>query len=163
MLFATGRQPGGYVRQPLMLKGDDSGPDQTVTTLQVALANLATKTSRPLINPGPPNGIVDDGTMRAVVNALDLLADKLQGTPKLAVQAALLAGSGSTIARNAVASYAVELTVAANAAADAYGQTPIVYQPVAPSWYKQPYGIVIIIGVLLVGYRLFFARPHIEA
>jgi len=152
-MFFTADQ--GY-RKPLMLKGTDSGPDQNVMALQAALGNLATRSMRPLINPGTPNGIVDDKTMQAVVSALDLVSEKLPTYQKLALQAALITGAGSSIARNAVATYAQELAVAANAAADSYTQQPAPIPAVVEHWYTKPYGIVIIVGVLLIGFRLFF-------
>lgn len=160
MHFASGSYGGRLYRTPLQLSGLGVG-DEAVSTLQQALINLSQATLRPLINPGPVTGEVNDQTMQALVQAMDLLTQSLPTWASIAVRGGLILGASSTPAKNIVAQHAPELTAAAIAETAKYRVTtptsPILTQPT--DWYRTSAGVVIIGGVLLLAFRLFFAPP----
>lgn len=139
------------------------GGNTAVQRLQQSLKVLATTVNRPAINPDREDGLVDTQTMMAIVQAFNILAEKLPAEVRYVLQAALLAGSLTTQAANVVKAHADYLNVAAQAAILKYTQAPNVplppapgpmgpqnpaqaappYQPAAPlPWYKTPGGML---------------------
>jgi len=139
------------------------GGKAEVENLQHALTNLAIATQRPQINPGPVTGVINDATMTAVSAGLGLLSEQLPTWAYLALQAAMIAGIQTTAAKDAVASAATQLTVAANTAAVKYKvQAPptMALTPAgffAPGWYKTPMGMGLIAVVAFLVYRYVIA------
>lgn len=132
-----------------------------IENLQRALVNLAVATNRPQINPGAITGTVDGGTVSAVVAGLDLLTSELPTWAYLSLQAALVAGSATSVAKEAIGTYATQLTIAANTAAVKFKQNPVV-APVptgffAPGWYKTPAGLLLIGVAAFVVYKFVIA------
>lgn len=108
------------------------GGNTAVQRLQQSLAQLAIAVNRPAINPGPADGLVNQQVMMAIVQAFNILAEKLPTEAKYALQIALLAGSLSSQAMNLVKAYADILNVAAQAAIMRYSQTPNAPVPTPP-------------------------------
>lgn len=149
---------------PMQLMGPLGATASDIQNLQRALANLATATQRPQINPGPVTGTVNDATMTAVAAAMGLLTDQLPSWAYLSLQAGLALGAGTQQAKDVVASQATALTVAANTAAVKYKVNtpmPMGFNPAgffAPGWYKTPQGMIFIGVVAFVVWK-FFLQP----
>ncbi len=165
MFFASG--PG--FRMPLELSGF-SGGNAAIMQLQRALVDLSQDTRRPAINPGVVSGTISNETMDAVLASMDLLAEQLPTWTAANLQKGLMSGSHSAGAKNLVAQNAQELTMAALTATakykthnlDGVGITmPSFAMPTVMStaWaaVKTPAGILITLGALFLGYKLFFA------
>lgn len=154
--------------------------DPNIETLQRALTNLAQASGRPAINPGPITGALNDATMAAVSSALGIITEELPGWMYLALQAAMIAGSTTSKAKQIVTQYASQLAMAANAAAvkmrpstnvatfqpihaTMVTQAPTFWQSAfGPVWYKSPLGIALI-GLGLFGfYKFFIAAPKAQ-
>lgn len=138
-----------------------------IETLQRALANLAVAANRPGSNPGPITGVVNDATMVALSDAINLYGEELPDTLYLLLQAGLIAGTTSAKAKAVVTKYAAPLTIAINTAAikakpaavpDAAmaPTTPGVFDTLfAPGWYMRPSLGLLIVGLgAFVGYKL---------
>jgi hypothetical protein len=139
-----------------------------VQQLQQALKNLAVSTQRPVIDPGPATGDINDATMVAVSSAMGLLTEDLPSWAYLTIQGALLAGATSSTAKNMVVQYAPQLTQAINAAAVKFhvNPTPTTTPVVAPStslfapgWWKQPWGIALLAIAAFAVYKVVLAPP----
>jgi hypothetical protein len=133
-----------------------------VQALQTALNNLGRATQRPQIA-CPVTGKVDDATVAAVVAGMGILTEQLSTWQYLALQAAFVAGSATSKAKEAVAIAAPQLTIAANTAAVKYGKVnPVAVGPLgffAPGWYKTPAGLLLIgVGGFLF-YKFVIAKP----
>jgi hypothetical protein len=155
---------------PVELMGPlGAGTKADIEALQTALRNLSIATARPDINPGPTNtGIVDAGTVSAVVAGMGLLTEKLDSWQYLAIQAGLIAGTATNKAKEVIATYAPQLTIAANTAAVKFKTTPVpvVVGPMsffAPGWYKTPLGLGLIAVVGLVIYKFVIAPTPAKA
>lgn len=157
---------------PVLLSGPPAhlmGSPQ-ITQLQQALKNLAVQTQRPVIDPGPPTGDLNDQTMTAVAASLDLLTEELPSWAFLAIQGGLVLGATNSYAKSMVTQYAPQLVTAINAAAVKFKVNPTApvaptVQPsffaslFAPGWYFQPWGIALIaIGALAI-YKVVLAPP----
>jgi hypothetical protein len=128
--------------------------------LQRALTNLSVATQRPSINT-KITGVVDDGTMASISEALGLLTQELPQWLYFGLQGVMIIGVTNATAKQYVGKYAPQLTLAANAAAVKFKTAPVVVPPVtttvgifAPGWYKTPIGIVIIAVGALVGIKI---------
>jgi hypothetical protein len=83
-----------------------------ITQLQQALVGLAQASGRPAVNPGAVDGVLGTATMNAVAAGLQIASERVpQDKVVLALNAALTLGSGTTMAKNAVTSYAPQLTL----------------------------------------------------
>lgn len=157
--------------------------DPNIETLQRALTNLALASGRPAINPNGITGTLNDATMAAVSSALGIITEELPGWLYLALQAAMIAGSTTSKAKQIVTQYASQLAMAANAAAVkmrpmgnssvAIFQPQYAAQPVPTAmsflqsvfgspWYKSPLGIGLIALGLFGFYKFFIAAPKAQ-
>lgn len=155
--------------------------DPNIETLQRALTNLAIASGRPAINPNGITGTLNDATMAAVSSALGIITEELPGWMYLALQAAMIAGSTTSKAKQIVTQYASQLAMAANAAAVKLrpsSSNVAIFQPAAvvtlspqptfwqsafgPVWYKSPLGIGLIALGLLGFYKFFIAAPKAQ-
>lgn len=134
-----------------------------IENLQRALINLSAATQRPAITT-KVTGVIDDATMTAVSAALGLLTEELPSWLYLGLQGVMLVGATNASAKKYVGNYATQLTLAANTASVKYKVTPPVPAmppaasgPFASGWYKTPLGIVLIVGVAFVGYKILSA------
>lgn len=162
MLFSTGQRANGQMfRSPLQLTGLAAG-DPTVTAMQVALANLAQRSLNPLGNPGAATGEVNDQTLAAIANSLDLLTRYMDSITGTAFKAAILVGAGATgtDAKTYVGQYAGVIATAANAAAAALPAPPV-FSSIAYDVQTSPWILLVIAGAAFVGYRLFFSKPSV--
>ena len=155
MLFSSDERHG---RSPLSLSGFGAATDPTqIVGLQTSLANLAIATQNSLLDPGPITGTLTDGTMLALALAMTMIAPQLPGLPRAALDLALLAGSTTTLAKNATGQYAPQLTAAINAttsdliASQVQATTPVDTGFFQPGWYLQPYGIAVLVGAGIIG------------
>lgn len=160
--------------------GGHLGGDPSVQQLQQALVNLAIASGRPAINPGPVDGVMNDATVGAVAASLSIITEELPSWLYLALQAAFIAGSMTSKAKQIVTQYASQLTIAANTAAvklrssggkgsmqtgwSSTGyETPaaqnFVTNILSPDWYKTPIGIGVIALGLFAIYKFFIAAP----
>jgi hypothetical protein len=161
MFFAGTVRNGQMQLAPLQLSGVGFG-DQNIAALQQALANLATKTLRPLANPGPITGELNDQTMQALYNSTDLFTSKLSTWEAVTIKGALLLGASSTEAKNIIAQHAAAIAAAVVAATAEYqvNAPPLsVFQTVETNW---PVALLVVAGLALIGYRLFFAPPTVK-
>lgn len=154
------------------------GGNTGVQRLQTSLAQLAVVVNRPAINPGPADGLVDATMMMAVVQAFNILAEKLPAEARYPLQVALLAGTFTSTAMNLVKSYADVLNAAAQAAIMKYTQAPSLPLPPTPGaapgaggqavpapspslpvtpWFKQPLGILAIVGGIVGSVGIVYA------
>lgn len=142
-----------------------------IQQLQQALKNLAIATQRPVIDPGPVTGDLNDQTMVSISSAMDLLTEQLPSWAFLGIQGAMLLGATTTQAKSIVTQYAPQLTVACNAAAVKFKVNPTAPVPTpaaqpsmlaqlfAPGWYKQPWGIALILVGAFGFYKIFLTSP----
>ena len=159
---------------PTFLDGAGLNGNASIESLQRALLNLSIATQRPAINPGPIDGVVGGQTMAAVNAALGLLTEELPSWLYLALQAAMMVGADTAQAKQYVAQYAPQLTIAANTAAVKYktaGPAPTApamvpaetgfFSTLFPTgWYKRPSLGWVLIGIGgLAFYKLFLASP----
>lgn len=141
-----------------------------VNNLQQALINLSVATQRPAIN-CRITGTVDDQTATALSAALGLLTEQLPSWLYLGLQGALVFGASSTTVKEYIASYATQLTIAANTAAVKYKTNPPpVLVPTTTQtgfftagWYKTPLGLFLIAAALFAGYKIFLSPPAKKA
>lgn len=141
-----------------------AGGNPAVSGLQTSLTALAQVTGRPAINPGAVDGIVGNKTMMAIIAGFNLIAEKLPGDVRTALQIALLAGGMSDKAKELVTRFASQLDLATKAATLKYASgaaapaAPASSSPSLPtasaatSWAKSPFGMLAIgLGVVGVG------------
>jgi len=146
-----------------------------IEQMQRALKGLAEVRRRPAIDPGTITGVLDDTTMVALNAALGILAEELPSYVYLPLQAAFVIGGTTSYAKNFVTQYAPQITVALNTAATKYRMAhPVQLPPVevvpmpepgikqlfAPGWYKQPWGIALIVIGAFGVYKLLLAKPR---
>lgn len=133
--------------------------DAGVQQMQQALVTLALKSNRPNIRPDVTTGYLTDGTMSAVVAAMDILTNALPATEYLALQAGLLIGATTDTAKSVVLQYAPDITAAALGAS--LTVTPATSSPAIFSlaWFETPLGLGILLIGGILGYKLFIAPP----
>lgn len=161
MFFAGGIHGGRAYMAPLQLSGVGFG-DANIAALQQALINFSQATNRPLANPSPVTGELNDRTMQALYNASDLFTSKLSTWEAVTIKGALLLGASSTEAKNIVAQHAAAIAAAVQAAAAEYKVNmpqPTAFQTIETNW---PVVALVLGGLALIGYRLFFAPPTIK-
>lgn len=139
----------------------------SVSTLQTALLNLAMVTGRPAISPGVASGTVDTATMASIAAASGLITAELPSWLAIAMEVAMVAGSGTTTAKKFVEDHATEFTIAVNTAAAKYKATgiiPTVLPTTTPGlwdtifpvgWYSMPsLGWLVVLGAGFGAYKL---------
>lgn len=133
--------------------------DAGVQQMQAALVTLALKSNRPNIRPDVTTGYLTDGTMGAVVAAMDILTNALPATEYLALQATLLLGATTDAARSLVIQYAPDIASAALGAS--LTVTPATSAPpiFSLAWFESPIGLGILLIGGILGYKLFIAPP----
>lgn len=133
--------------------------DPGVQQMQLALVTLAQKSNRPNIKPDVTTGFLTDGTMNAVVAAMDILTNALPAMEYLALQAALLIGATTDSAKSVVLQYAPDIAAAALGAS--LTVTPASSSPAIFSlaWFETPLGLGILLIGGILGYKLFIAPP----
>ncbi len=142
-----------FARPTAPTLGDATAGDPDVVALQAALAQLSMAALRPGINPGPQTGVVNDQTMSGVVNALDILNETLPSWVQIVLQAAMIGGATTSVARAAVKDNALYLAAAASAGALKYGGPQYGgFMPALPQpWYASPSGMIILgVGAIVV-------------
>ncbi len=137
------------------------GGTAEIARMQQSLVNLAQATGHPEFVPGRVDGVLDDNTMVAIAAAMSVVANELDGWLSTAIQLALVGGASTSTAKSYISQYAPQLSVAFNAAAIKYKQTPTAPVPVpttaiAVPWYTTWWGIggIIIGGVIVLKFVL---------
>lgn len=136
------------------------GAAADVQNLQQALLALAQKTGNAAINPGPINGTLNDQTMTALQGAITYVAKDLPSSIYVPLQALMIGGATTSMAKQYVEQYATPLAMAINAAnAKIAGSAPpgAVIVP-TPAWYQTTIGKIGIVAAVLGGVWYFFFR-----
>lgn len=160
MFFATGMAANGRpYRTPLQLSGL-AAADPAVIAMQQALQALSQKAMNPMFSPGPATGEVTPQTMSAIVAALDLLVAQLPDVVAAGLKAGLASGAQSADVKTFVGQYAAIIAEAATVATAAL-PTPNPISTFAYDVKQSPWAVLIVIGLGLIGYRLF-SKPTVK-
>ncbi len=161
-MFFAAHADGSY--SPLELSGVSGSTE--VKSLQASLTRLANVLRRPEALPGPTNGTIGERTMISIAGLLDKISPNLPMWVVHPLQSSMTLGVSSTEAKNTVGRYVTEIRYAADQASNLWGQLPdpphfdpdsnSLSGPIAdffaPGWYTMPSRLMILGGVVLLGF-----------